>query len=1179
MAIVGTAYVVVRAISDKVGQEIKKGVEDGAKSAAPSATKAGETIGDSIGKGAGAKIRDELPKTTEPAGDEAGKRTGNRFTTSLGNSLRAGLGKVTSSLDKLFTPKEPPERRGKTLAERFTGAFTGTLRNIPTLPFVAILGLPAIAQAINAVALYASSLVSIVGAIGPALAGGAGVALSGVTVLAQGMIALKLALAGTGPEMDRLKKSATDFKTSIVETVSGNALPGFQAALNTIATSLLPVLRTQLGGTGTVLGDVAKGFATMLTSAQSVAQINTLLGGNNAILRSLGSAATGLGSAFLTIAVAAQPLVAQFAEFISKSVQLAVNFLNVKNSTGELSAFFVSTGATLKQLGQIAWDFGAGIVNVFKAAAPAGQPLLDSMATLMQRFKDFTGSVQGQATLGKFFSDALPVIHEVNGLIGDIGRALGQSFSGANTAGTVDFVKTLRDMVPAIQQMLTALSSSGPGLGELAKSFADLMTSMANSGALGAFTTTLDLVFQAVTAILDLPFVGQIAGWGLAIAGTGAALDKVTFGAFGKGLDAAATSISDFVVKSGGIGPAASAVGDNIGRIASAVGSGFMTALRTAGTMLTTFATGLRAVGLAIWTALGPVGLIIAGIALLVAAAIYAYNNFEPFRNLVDTVAASLVAFGKTVIDKVVGAFNSFMEIVSSVGDTLSQVWTNIINVFNVAVGIITDVMSTVGNAFSTAWDALSSAVSVVAGIVQKIVDVITFPFQGIAVVIQGVMDVISGIFTGDLDKVISGVTTAFGGLLQFFLGWPLEVLAALQIFGPMLMGWITNALSFLGGAISTGFTAVVGFFAALPGQIIGALVSLGGLLAGWMTTALSFLWNAIVTGLTTAVSFYIALPGQILAAVSSFGGMLWGWISGVLNTFNNFVNTGVATAIAFFASLPGRALGALASLAGTLASIGSSALSALGSAISSGVSTAVSFLSSLPGRAASMISALPGQLASIGSQAMSSLASAVSNGIGNVVSGLSGLGGRMLSAVSGIAGDMLSAGSRIMSSLAEGVASAGGKVVAAAQNAVQQVRNLLPFSPAKTGPFSGRGYPLYSGMAISSSLAEGIRRNAGQPIAAAEAMVRSMNNMMNTSLPTMPSLPALATPAARSIAPPVDMASVLAAQVASLAATFSPNVVVKIGETELTDLVDTRVEYNTDTMATDLSIGRRSQL
>ncbi|HEX5705620.1 MAG TPA: hypothetical protein VFX97_20630 [Pyrinomonadaceae bacterium] len=85
-------------------------------------------------------------------------------------------------------------------------------------------------------------------------------------------------------------------------------------------------------------------------------------------------------------------------------------------------------------------------------------------------------------------------------------------------------------------------------------------------------------------------------------------------------------------------------------------------------------------------------------------------------------------------------------------------------------------------------------------------------------------------------------------------------------------------------------------------------------------------------------------------------------------------------------------------------------------------------------------------------------------------------------------AGDFFSAGQRLMLSLASGIVSQIGSVVSAVGDAVGRARDLLPFSPAKRGPFSGRGYPLYSGQAIMESLAEGITSRSGLVSAAMQS-------------------------------------------------------------------------------------------
>ncbi|MCX4578110.1 hypothetical protein OHB41_33970 [Streptomyces sp. NBC_01571] len=51
-----------------------------------------------------------------------------------------------------------------------------------------------------------------------------------------------------------------------------------------------------------------------------------------------------------------------------------------------------------------------------------------------------------------------------------------------------------------------------------------------------------------------------------------------------------------------------------------------------------------------------------------------------------------------------------------------------------------------------------------------------------------------------------------------------------------------------------------------------------------------------------------------------------------------------------------------------------------------------------------------------------------------------------------------------------------------AVKSALSKARSYLPFSPAKQGPFSGRGWTLYSGHSLMSNLAQGIRDRSDEP-------------------------------------------------------------------------------------------------
>lgn len=118
-------------------------------------------------------------------------------------------------------------------------------------------------------------------------------------------------------------------------------------------------------------------------------------------------------------------------------------------------------------------------------------------------------------------------------------------------------------------------------------------------------------------------------------------------------------------------------------------------------------------------------------------------------------------------------------------------------------------------------------------------------------------------------------------------------------------------------------------------------------------------------------------------------------------------------------------------------------------------------------------------------------ISSAVSSGISAIVGFFAGLGGRILGAISGIGSTLFGAGQRIVSQLADGIRSMIGAVGDAIGAVVQKVRNFLPFSPAKEGPFAGSAW-WDLGKPIGDQFARGIESRKHLVAAAAAGLVRS---------------------------------------------------------------------------------------
>jgi hypothetical protein len=103
----------------------------------------------------------------------------------------------------------------------------------------------------------------------------------------------------------------------------------------------------------------------------------------------------------------------------------------------------------------------------------------------------------------------------------------------------------------------------------------------------------------------------------------------------------------------------------------------------------------------------------------------------------------------------------------------------------------------------------------------------------------------------------------------------------------------------------------------------------------------------------------------------------------------------------------------------------------------------------------------------------------------------------RILNALIGLPNSLFSSGRSMIQGFINGVKSMAQPAIDAALAIVNKVRDLFPFSPAKTGPFSGTGYTTYSGKALMEDWAKGIEKGAPAAVAAVqEAMAETQNGM-----------------------------------------------------------------------------------
>lgn len=121
---------------------------------------------------------------------------------------------------------------------------------------------------------------------------------------------------------------------------------------------------------------------------------------------------------------------------------------------------------------------------------------------------------------------------------------------------------------------------------------------------------------------------------------------------------------------------------------------------------------------------------------------------------------------------------------------------------------------------------------------------------------------------------------------------------------------------------------------------------------------------------------------------------------------------------------------------------------------------------------------------------AVEGMANTVSRKVSEVIAWFDGLPGRIAGAVGDLGSLLWNAGASMMEGLKNGFMSKVESVKSSISNALGAIRRLFPGSPAKEGPFSGRGWVSYSGEAISRDFARGISSGQTKVMDATKGLV-----------------------------------------------------------------------------------------
>lgn len=805
--------------------------------------------------------------------------------------------------------------------------------------------------------------------------------------------------------------------------------------------------------------------------------------------RAAGNAIRGIGSALgnldqslpkiASISLAIANLASVALASVSGLVSVGAGLASIAGAglalPGIFTGFAVGTLAlvlALKDAGDQLGSLGPKFVALQDAASAkfwdgARQPILDLTNTLLPDLSAGMGRVS--AALGR--------------QIGAFAGALQADLGGGVLTQQFDYLAQSIDIAtgaaaPLSQILITLGTIGGAYLPILAQSFTDVATAAAAGvGAAAADGRLNAWIDGGIAAAKDL---------GNVIAGVGGILAGINDAAQAAG--------------AGGLKSLAS----GLGAISTAInGPAFQGAL-------TTLFVGAGAAMDGLLTALGPIGAAFAGLAPTLAFVLGVAG--DAVGQLVGQIATALnqpaVASGLT--DLFLGISNGLAligpalpAVAAALGAVLSVAGllaVNLGSVLGAALGalapILVSVLAAIQPLIPVLGTTLVGIISALAPVIAQIVTTLLPPLvTAIATLLPSILPLVTALL-----PLATAVLPLIATALSLVTSLLLQVLAAVVPLVITLAGALVPVLTQLISAILPVFGQVLASIIPVFGQVAAAVVPLVSALLDVLIPVIKALLPVVTTVFSAVVSIVSAALKIVAGVINVVTGLIsgdwdrvWKGIVQILSGAWDLIKAVVTGAVAIVIAV----LKAAWSILTTITTTAWDALKGIISGAWDGIKSAVS------SAATAVVGALGAAWAAVKektSEAWEALRGIVVAKIVGVIAEVLTIRAKILGAIGDVRSLLVESGKSIIAGLITGILSKIGAVKSAVGSVMEAARNLLPFSPAKEGPFSGKGWTLYSGRSISAALAQGITDNEGLVRAASSSMVDAAHPIMRAT-------------------------------------------------------------------------------
>lgn len=369
------------------------------------------------------------------------------------------------------------------------------------------------------------------------------------------------------------------------------------------------------------------------------------------------------------------------------------------------------------------------------------------------------------------------------------------------------------------------------------------------------------------------------------------------------------------------------------------------------------------------------------------------------------------------------------------------------------------------------------------------------------------------GLVFRSLAPLLPQLGQAFAGLAQQGLAILVPLLAQV---GPMF-AQVGSVLVTAGTQIAAALLPVLMQLASavLPvmGQVIAAVVPVVMQLVQAFLPIVPVVAQLITSLLPPLVSLIMGLIPAIMPLVGAVLGVVQALLPFV-GIVIQLISTLIPPLMAVIAALVPPIVGLVTTIAGALVPILdavaqlfvalmpaiSAIVGVLGAVIAAILPVVAAILGGLIGALSAIIGVVGRVVGSIlsfvagGIAAVGRFVSSVGDKLGQVGTFFKELPGKIVGMLSGLGGKLVSSGGALVDGFLRGIQGAWDNLVGWVKKGMDTLRGLWPFSPAKWGPFSGRGYVTYSGAALTGDFAASLRAGQGEVHSAALGVMEAAN-------------------------------------------------------------------------------------